>query len=106
MDRLSGIFLDINRLFINRPHFVYAQNFAQPKSKGHPEGWPVQKKSTPRGREDVQWHAVVIIVSSQATYNQVIDWLCSCILVLGTDTARKGIVKRYIPTAGMDRLSH
>jgi len=49
MDRLSGILLNISRLFINRPRFVYAQNIAQPKSKGHPEGWPVQKKAHPEG---------------------------------------------------------
>ena len=49
-----------------------------------------KKKHTPReGGQDVRWHAVVIIVSSQATYNQVIDRPCSCILALGTNATHK-----------------
>ena len=37
----------------------------------------------------MRWHAVVIIVSSQATYNQVIGLSCRCILAIGTDIPHK-----------------
>ena len=54
------------------------------QTKATPKDGPCGK-NTPWRRKGVRWHAVVIIVSSQATYNQVIDGPCSCILALGTN---------------------